>query len=133
MPAYTKLYVRMQSVPDDSRPPSRKTQARKPRNGFALKNRAVLQPFARARAENMILILKIDGAPEKIRTSDLQLRRLPLYPAELRARASLSSLHAELWPINYWVDSRRQTAGKDCRILRSQIGPQVLDRRTHRR
>jgi hypothetical protein len=26
-----------------------------------------------------------DGAPEKIRTSDLQLRRLPLYPAELRA------------------------------------------------
>jgi hypothetical protein len=25
------------------------------------------------------------GAPEKIRTSDLQLRRLPLYPAELRA------------------------------------------------
>jgi hypothetical protein len=26
------------------------------------------------------------GAPEKIRTSDLQLRRLPLYPAELRAR-----------------------------------------------
>ena len=27
-----------------------------------------------------------DGAPEKIRTSDLQLRRLPLYPAELRAR-----------------------------------------------
>jgi hypothetical protein len=29
-----------------------------------------------------------DGAPEKIRTSDLQLRRLPLYPAELRAHAS---------------------------------------------
>jgi hypothetical protein len=27
-----------------------------------------------------------NGAPEKIRTSDLQLRRLPLYPAELRAR-----------------------------------------------
>ena len=26
-----------------------------------------------------------DGAPEKIRTSGLQLRRLPLYPAELRA------------------------------------------------
>src|SRR5579862_7948716 len=31
---------------------------------------------------------KLDGAPEKIRTSDLQLRRLPLYPAELRARTS---------------------------------------------
>jgi hypothetical protein len=28
------------------------------------------------------------GAPEKIRTSDLQLRRLPLYPAELRAHGS---------------------------------------------
>jgi hypothetical protein len=29
-----------------------------------------------------------DGAPEKIRTSDLQLRRLPLYPAELRAHVA---------------------------------------------
>ena len=29
-----------------------------------------------------------NGAPEKIRTSDLQLRRLPLYPAELRAHTS---------------------------------------------
>lgn len=28
---------------------------------------------------------KMGGAPERIRTSDLQLRRLPLYPAELRA------------------------------------------------
>ena len=27
-----------------------------------------------------------DGAPDWIRTSDLQLRRLPLYPSELRAR-----------------------------------------------
>jgi hypothetical protein len=26
------------------------------------------------------------GAPDWIRTSDLQLRRLPLYPTELRAR-----------------------------------------------
>jgi hypothetical protein len=32
------------------------------------------------------------GAPEKIRTSDLQLRRLPLYPAELRARSSSLAL-----------------------------------------
>lgn len=31
-----------------------------------------------------------DGAPETIRTSDLQLRRLLLYPAELRARSVLS-------------------------------------------
>jgi hypothetical protein len=29
----------------------------------------------------------MDGAPEKIRTSGLQLRRLPLYPAELRAHS----------------------------------------------
>ena len=29
---------------------------------------------------------QVGGAPERIRTSDLQLRRLPLYPAELRAR-----------------------------------------------
>ena len=32
-----------------------------------------------------------DGAPGEIRTPDLQLRRLPLYPAELRARSF--SLH----------------------------------------
>ena len=29
----------------------------------------------------------MNGAPEVIRTPDLQLRRLSLYPAELRARA----------------------------------------------
>ncbi len=28
-----------------------------------------------------------NGAPGEIRTPDLQLRRLPLYPAELRARS----------------------------------------------
>ena len=39
--------------------------------------------FARAK--------KRDGAPGEIRTPDLQLRRLPLYPAELRAR--IFSLH----------------------------------------
>src|SRR5882757_3638702 len=30
--------------------------------------------------------LVFSGAPDWIRTSDLQLRRLPLYPSELRAR-----------------------------------------------
>ena len=30
---------------------------------------------------------RVSGAPERIRTSDLQLRRLSLYPAELRARS----------------------------------------------
>ena len=34
--------------------------------------------------------VKESGAPETIRTSDLQLRRLPLYPAELRARLALA-------------------------------------------
>jgi hypothetical protein len=35
--------------------------------------------------------IRSHGAPGEIRTPDLQLRRLPLYPAELRAR--ISSLH----------------------------------------
>src|ERR1700722_14466804 len=34
----------------------------------------------------MLLREKMDGAPEKIRTSGLTLRRRSLYPAELRAR-----------------------------------------------
>src|SRR5579871_2428133 len=34
------------------------------------------------------------GAPGEIRTPDLQLRRLPLYPAELRAHTGATSLHA---------------------------------------
>ena len=38
------------------------------------------------RANAVIFEMRKGGAPEKIRTSDLQLRRLPLYPAELRAR-----------------------------------------------
>ena len=53
---------------------------------------------------------KGNGAPGEIRTPDLQLRRLPLYPAELRARQS-SSVHAELYPINWWIETRRQAAG----------------------
>ena len=32
--------------------------------------------------------IKEDGAPERIRTSDPQIRSLMLYPAELRARAN---------------------------------------------
>ena len=36
----------------------------------------------------MTLQVKIYGAPGRSRTCDLQLRRLPLYPAELRARRS---------------------------------------------
>jgi hypothetical protein len=39
-----------------------------------------------------------NGAPGEIRTPDLQLRRLPLYPAELRARSS--SVHRQVRPIN---------------------------------
>ena len=43
-----------------------------------------------------------DGAPGEIRTPDLQLRRLPLYPAELRAR--IISLHRG-------ASKRRKTLG----------------------
>ncbi len=42
---------------------------------------------------------KKTGAPGEIRTPDLQLRRLPLYPAELRARGPLS-LQASAITIN---------------------------------
>src|ERR1044072_5970725 len=34
------------------------------------------------------------GAPDWIRTNDLQLRRLPLYPAELRARCAHFTAHS---------------------------------------
>src|SRR5689334_25120639 len=38
------------------------------------------------------------GAPDWIRTSDLQLRRLPLYPSELRAREGPNSTALALGP-----------------------------------
>jgi hypothetical protein len=41
---------------------------------------------------------EVIGAPGEIRTPDLLLRRQPLYPAELRARAS--SLHGVGWRSN---------------------------------
>ena len=88
MPAYTKRRDGKQSVPDGKRLPSKKNAGAQIRNGLAEKIRAVPTPLLAARAETVLHILKMDGAPEKIRTSDLQLRRLPLYPAELRALAS---------------------------------------------
>ena len=42
----------------------------------------------------------MDGAPEKIRTSGLQLRRLPLYPAELRAHLWYQQLSKMTSPTN---------------------------------
>ncbi len=36
----------------------------------------------------MFVVLYANGAPERIRTSDPQIRSLVLYPAELRARAA---------------------------------------------
>src|ERR1700691_2603714 len=42
-----------------------------------------------------IPIMQRDGAPGEIRTPDLLLRRQPLYPAELRARTGMYSLHGE--------------------------------------
>jgi hypothetical protein len=43
---------------------------------------------------------KENGAPGEIRTPDLQLRRLPLYPSELRARFGLVSVHRGSGTIN---------------------------------
>jgi hypothetical protein len=54
-------------------------------------------PQAKSRAERGIWGITRcrgkDGAPGEIRTPDLQLRRLPLYPAELRARCGNASVH----------------------------------------
>ncbi len=36
---------------------------------------------------SLIKIIEIRNVPERIRTSDLQFRKLSLYPAELRERA----------------------------------------------
>jgi hypothetical protein len=41
-----------------------------------------------------------NGAPGEIRTPDLQLRRLPLYPAELRAHYDSPSVHRESGGLN---------------------------------
>src|ERR1039458_10577869 len=53
-------------------------------------------PQAKSRAERGICgIMRCrgkTGAPGEIRTPDLQLRRLPLYPAELRARCGNASV-----------------------------------------
>ena len=46
-----------------------------------------------------------NGAPEKIRTSDLQLRRLPLYPAELRARTFMVAPHSGASKLSPPVDT----------------------------
>jgi hypothetical protein len=46
---------------------------------------ATLQSFNSLRAVSFLIDKKIFGAPERIRTSDLSLRRAALYPAELRA------------------------------------------------
>src|SRR5689334_22832940 len=49
------------------------------------------------------------GAPDWIRTNDLQLRRLPLYPAELRARGGADSSRLEpSFPLEpyEWPDGR---------------------------
>ena len=52
--------------------------------------------------------VSLNGAPGEIRTPDLQLRRLPLYPAELRARDS--SVHREVRAINFGRKNREETA-----------------------
>ena len=48
------------------------------------------------------------GAPGEIRTPDLLLRRQPLYPAELRARTGIYSLHGQGSSINGNTAERSQ-------------------------
>src|SRR5277367_4416486 len=47
---------------------------------------------------------KQNGAPGEIRTPDLQLRRLPLYPAELRARTECSQCTCAALPLSILVE-----------------------------
>jgi hypothetical protein len=74
-------------------------------------------------AQSRVSTLKSGGAPEKIRTSDLQLRRLPLYPAELRAHlrktcintecsALKQASHPSKHPHNPHTDYNRQCRGQ---------------------
>jgi hypothetical protein len=60
------------------------------------------------------------GAPGEIRTPDLQLRRLPLYPAELRAR--ISSLHVTALNAQVASGLTLDTVGPDTRVDRGPIG-----------
>ena len=48
-------------------------------------NITISEPFECQLDEETVGTLIINGAPERIRTSDLCLRRATLYPAELRA------------------------------------------------
>ena len=48
-------------------------------------------------------LLRKDGAPERIRTSDPQIRSLVLYPAELRVRACLPRL-LRRWAVDNRTD-----------------------------
>src|SRR4051794_16484758 len=50
---------------------------------------AISSAPAPAGGEPRVNFLGFDGAPERIRTSDPQIRSLVLYPAELRARIGL--------------------------------------------
>jgi hypothetical protein len=45
-----------------------------------------IEHFLNTRPKGRVAKCLKTGAPGEIRTPDLQLRRLPLYPAELRAR-----------------------------------------------
>ena len=44
----------------------------------------------------MFVVLYANGAPDRIRTYDLRLRRATLYPAELRVRGTLYSAGGSL-------------------------------------
>ncbi len=76
------------------------------------------------------------GAPGEIRTPDLLLRRQPLYPAELRARTDIYSLHGQGRGFNVEhgdiVEHRRHRRVKAREHIGAQVEPCLLGRLPHR-
>ena len=66
-----------------------------------------------------------NGAPGEIRTPDLLLRRQPLYPAELRARTDIYSLHG--WGSGINVDAAMDAVCPDDRYIRQRT-PRIAGR-----
>ena len=60
--------------------------------------------------------MRESGAPERIRTSDLCLRRAALYPAELRARDNLDSGQAFERQRRFWRAIRYLKVIKSVRL-----------------
>src|SRR5437868_8729276 len=87
---------------------------------------AISSAPAPAGGEPRVNFLGFDGAPERIRTSDPQIRSLVLYPAELRARGCRVTAGARhrgrSWPAQPW--SRGPENAWTCQPLRI-AAPQI--------